>query len=577
MEFPSAVMGHAREFVARSIYVFSELEQRVLRSFFTNTDRRVFFMHSLPSNVAATLLAMYSRIKNPRGLRGVFVDNFLPEFLASFLGETENVWGGEATKFLKARNIDSLGVFYEYSVESGGLVEGFLREIHINPDYLQELAESKKTRRFTDTYLDKYGHNSIARPASYWLGFEQISILAAKSIEWGRPGETEDSSFIELSTRYVDMSGKDYYPADEELGCYGVDARAVRDVIGKSFGYYRELQGENFSGPFPRYLRETFGHLFRDEKDLANGVVGETCDVLGNFLPAATLTSVGVHVSGEALPELLRHLILDKTPENLALVEAVISEASKIGAGQFIRHYEPTEWKWMTWQYLRTDSFSSGISVGENIFTMELPGRQWVEDSLVRSFGKAWAMCGSVNSLLFMLKVAKRKEHDKLPNQFERVSATLSGVMSFRGWRDVQRQSLAAHFRTYLTPLIGFYSYDKEAPESFFQACREIHYENARLYLEMQRTGKAMPPELAQYPLALGNLVGFEFSANLLEWEFCNWQRTKYSVNHEVRQVFLTAEKALREEYPWWSEISRTDTTEAYVFARTKEGVPLHI
>ncbi|MDP3762643.1 MAG: hypothetical protein Q8Q97_01030, partial [bacterium] len=86
-----------------------------------------------------------------------------------------------------------------------------------------------------------------------------------------------------------------------------------------------------------------------------------------------------------------------------------------------------------------------------------------------------------------------------------------------------------------------------------------------------------MPPELAQYPLALGNLIGFEFSANLLEWEFCNWQRTKYSVNHEVRQVFLAAERALREEYHWWSEISRADTTTAYVFARTKEGVPLQL
>lgn len=39
MEFPSAVMEHARGFVNRSIYSFSELEKRVLQSFFTNTDR----------------------------------------------------------------------------------------------------------------------------------------------------------------------------------------------------------------------------------------------------------------------------------------------------------------------------------------------------------------------------------------------------------------------------------------------------------------------------------------------------------------------------------------------------------
>src|SRR3989338_6216000 len=59
MEFPSAVMGHAREFVARSIYVFSELEQRVLRGFFTNTDRRGFFLPFPPSHVFSPLPALY--------------------------------------------------------------------------------------------------------------------------------------------------------------------------------------------------------------------------------------------------------------------------------------------------------------------------------------------------------------------------------------------------------------------------------------------------------------------------------------------------------------------------------------
>ena len=147
--------------------------------------------------------------------------------------------------------------------------------------------------------------------------------------------------------------------------------------------------------------------------------------------------------------------------------------------------------------------------------------------------------------------------------------------MSFRSWRDLQRQSFCAHFRTYVTPLLGFYFYDKRggAPTEFYEACKSLHASNLRLYSGMKRRG--VPDAPAQYPLAIGNMVGFDISANLLQWEFCNWQRSKFSVNHEVRKIFLDEEKVLRKHYPWWAKISRADTTPAYVFARTKQGIPL--
>lgn len=89
----------------------------------------------------------------------------------------------------------------------------------------------------------------------------------------------------------------------------------------------------------------------------------------------------------------------------------------------------------------------------------------------------------------------------------------------------------------------------------------------------MKETG--IPPQLMQYPMALGNLITFQAGGNLLELEFCIWQRTKFSVNHEVRQIFLAMEKALRMQYPWWKEISRADMADAYIFARTKKGTLL--
>ncbi len=79
MNYPEKVLDLAREFVFRPVgFQWTPNEERVLRLVFTNLERRVFFMFGLPANVGATILAMYSRIKNKRGLRGGICGQFSP-------------------------------------------------------------------------------------------------------------------------------------------------------------------------------------------------------------------------------------------------------------------------------------------------------------------------------------------------------------------------------------------------------------------------------------------------------------------------------------------------------------------
>jgi hypothetical protein len=308
-----------------------------------------------------------------------------------------------------------------------------------------------------------------------------------------------------------------------------------------------------------------------NERDLAQGVKGEVCDVLGNFLPAATLTSLGISVSGEALPGLIRHLYLDGTPENLALGELIMKEAQKTGADQFLRHLDITEWDREGWKYLPVQDFHDLLHREENmLFPVPIEGngkmldfRSITNESVEADLSKKVKSLTSIN----------RRDHDKLPRDFERVNAFGRGIMSFRGWRDVQRQGFCTHFRTYLTPLLGFYRYDKPAPEKFFETCGNIWQQNRRTYERLKVAG--VNDEVIQYAMALGNLIGFEIGGNLRQLEFCNWQRSKFTVNHEVRQVFLSIERNLRESHLWWEKISRADMTPAYVFARTKSGFPL--
>lgn len=556
------LLNLAKEFIFSPLdFKWTQEELALVNKIFTNSNGRVFFIYNnLPANMIAVLMAIYSRLKNPRGLRGTFVDNFVPHILASFLAECLNDFGGDPAKFLKIKKIKRLEDFINYSSESKDVYRQFVSNLG-NAEYLESLSRAKKMKDFLATWLDTYGHNSIARPSMLYFCLEQVSILAVKSIEWTRPG----SGYIELSTRYVDMHGKDVYPIEKELELFGVSAAEVRSAINESFKFYCDLQGDDYQGPLPAFLRQQYQAVVPPDK-LEFGVVGETCDVLGNFLPAATLTSVGAGMSGEALTSMIQHLKLDATPENLAIAEFIIQEAGKVGGDQFLRHLDFTAWKRADWEYL---------TVGSVRPECLLPGESFIGQALLQAFRQksTFAMCQNWSDVVSKLLSIQRNGFDKLPREFEQVTAIFQNKMSYRSWRDLQRMGFCMHRRGYLTPELGFYKYDKPAPGVLTEAFVKIHQLNQNLYQLMSE--KPVPPALAQYPLAIGNLINFILSANLRQMEFCNWQRSKPSVNHEVRQIFLWMENELRKKLPWWFQISRANTTPAYVFARGDSDVPL--
>lgn len=554
------LLNHARKFVSSSLsFKWTDLERSVVERFFTNLDGRIFFIHTLPTNMIAVLMAMYSRMRNSRGIRGMMVDSFLPQVLATSLDECQNKYDGKQMKFLNDNNINTLDDFVAHSNETKIVFDEFMSQISVNPKYIEKLSQADKMKVFLSTWLDKYGHNSIARPAMLYICFEQISILLAKSLEWTRPG----SGYIELSTRYVDMAGKNLYPIEKELAEYGIDEDRVLNVMNESFAAYRQLQGDNMDGEFPKFLNDYYSQNGFEGSSLEQGVMGETWDVLGNLLPSSTLTSVGMGISGEALPSLIHHLHLDGNPEFIAAVELLISEAEKIGATQFLRHLDITNWEKSGWEYLSSgDDFEHA------------PDKKFVEDTLfdVLKRKESFVDCGDWLSVINKLKNSERSQYDKLFREFELITVSFGSKMSFRGWRDLQRMGMSTHRRSYLNPHNGFYNYDKPAPDILHEIFSKVNNLNIELYDEMVE--KKVPPSLMEYPLALGTIISFIMSSNLRQWEFCNWQRSKPSVNHEVRQSFIDFENKLRVAYPWWKDISRADITPAYTFARGSE-IPL--
>lgn len=552
-------------------YSFTPLEEMALRRFFTNVASRIFFIHSLPPSMQAALLSMYSRIENARGIRGHFVDNLLPMILLSFSegfskqpesdGKLKELVE-EMQRFVKTNKLTTLDRFVAHSEEHERLLMEFV-DAAADPGYFERLASSPRFRWFMTLFLDRYGHNSIARGAMLTFGAEDVSILAAKSMEWGRPG----AGYIELSTRFVRMDKAELYPFWEDLSVAELDQGLIRDIeqeTREALGLYQKLMT---GGNLEAFFRDLH-HARVPEKELSAAVKGEACDLLGNLLPAATLTSLGVSVSGEAFPELIRHLMLDDTPENAALAALIMEESKKVGGDQFLRHVEVTHAKRRNWRYLATEHFGgSQMLMGPAVL-------DWIGDDELRLMAKMELALQDHEGGSESLKpdAVDRGPHDKLPNQFEYFSGFFRGVMSFRGWRDLHRQGFCTHFRTYLTPEIGFYRYDKPAPQWLDDRFHDVYVANALLYRRMRAAG--ISRAMCQYPLALGNMVGFQAGGNLAQWEFVLWQRSKFSVNHEVRQVALRMDEKLREAYTFWESIARTDRTPAYLFARTSEGIP---
>ena len=127
----------AREYMNADVeYKFSQTERIVLARFFTNCDKKVFFIRFLPAAISSALLAMYSRIKNPRGLRGHFVDNLLPLILASFLPKLKNEENAnEVIKYIGKNGIKTIEEFIHHSDDAREAFTQFLKNTNVDPEY----------------------------------------------------------------------------------------------------------------------------------------------------------------------------------------------------------------------------------------------------------------------------------------------------------------------------------------------------------------------------------------------------------------------------------------------------------
>ena len=284
---------------------FSAEEQKRLAAFFTNLERPIFGL-KLPQEVAGALFSRYSR--SSKSLRRTFLDEFL----------------GDPELGLK----DLLGA------------------LPVNGDS----AALKRARAFYDRVLVGYGDDSVAQLGGAHLACENISNVAAKIIEDARIGIAP----LEKSTRYVRFDHKDadgnylFYrepkimasrhrdPYLETMNLlfdtYSRQMEPMLESIAKALPIEQvEVRDPTTGKTLPYVAANKDDRLRRWAETAYRATVrAHACDVLRSYLPAATLTNVGMFGAGQAFEYLLTKLYSNELSEAQAVAGAMHGELSQL-------------------------------------------------------------------------------------------------------------------------------------------------------------------------------------------------------------------------------------------------------
>lgn len=278
---------------------FSPAERQQLAPFFTNLTENIFGL-KLPQEVAGALFSRYSR--SSKSLRRIFLDEFLT-------------------------NADLL-----LNQLPGGQGSGADHNIAL-----------KRAREFYDRVLIGYGDDSVAQLGGAHVACEQVSNVAAKLLEDARIGLAP----LEKSTRYVRFDAKntdgdylfykeprimsspyrDAYLAGMRLlfATYAAQMEPMIEFVKNSLPVEAVAWKHPQTGDPLTYKEASKDEQLRKWAETAYRatVRAQACDILRAYLPAATLTNVGLFGVGQAFEHLLNKLYSHDLAESHLLATGI--------------------------------------------------------------------------------------------------------------------------------------------------------------------------------------------------------------------------------------------------------------
>src|SRR5258708_33047533 len=241
----------------------TDAERDRLRPHFTNLDRPVFGVVTLPETVKGALFARYSRYAGT--LRRLFLDEF-----ADSLPEVPVV----------------------------------------------DLAEGERAAKLYETIFLGYGDDSVAQLGGAHIACEWTSNLLTKILQRPRL-----AAYLEQSTRYIAydaaLDGYGYrYHRDPR---FGPAYEAAMDDLFATYSGLLQGVSEWAAEMFPAAEGESPAAHRR-------AVRAKALDLIRGILPAASLSHVGIYATGQTYEQLVLHLLAHPLAEARAYGEMLLEE-----------------------------------------------------------------------------------------------------------------------------------------------------------------------------------------------------------------------------------------------------------
>lgn len=477
---------------------FSENQLKILSRYVTSTKSNIFVLRNLPEVIKGALFSRYSR--SILGLRSLL----LKEFILN-----------EETAFAN--------------------IAGFGPEDHNDDQNLEEqMIATRKAQNFYDRILDGYGDDSIGELGGAHLALENISMLAAKSIEDCRIG----GSPLEKSTRYIYFDQKfqnEYLFYREPI----LMTSAYRELYIRTCNHLFET----YSKLIPPLTELMEKKLPRDPAitnvAYAAATRAKVLDCLRGLLPASALTNMGVYGNGRFFESLLQKFNCSRLAEIEEIGKKSYQELSKV-IPSFIRradigHKHQKTFTQFTEQ-LQSELRTIASQHDAFLDRMVHPGVKLIGYDPDSPYRVAAALLfPHTNVGLLELQEYCRKLPDeslgqileascqfrenrrhKSPRALEHATFTFEILADFGIYRDLQRHRILTQDRQLLTCNFGYY-----VPEEILDTPMAAEYISAmEIAKDAYETICKELPEEAQYVVPMAYNVHWYFHVNLrsLQW-----------------------------------------------------------
>jgi thymidylate synthase ThyX len=533
---------------------FTADEQKALAPFFTNLDRSVFGL-KLPQEVAGALFSRYSR--STKSLRRTFFDEFL----------------GDPELGLK----DLLGAQTSASDNSAAL---------------------KKARAFYDRVLVGYGDDSVAQLGGAHIACENISNVAAKILEDARIGVSP----LEKSTRYVRFDQKDndtylYYREPKIMASRYRDAYLeAMNLLFETYSRQMEPMLQHVAGSLPIEQVEvrdpttgkalSYEEAKRDEKlsrwaetAYRATVRAQACDVLRSYLPAATLTNVGLFGVGQAFEYLLSKLFSLQLEEATSVATAMQTELNQL-IPSFVKRAQVNDYLIETARAARNlaarTAQAAKVSPSEPVTLIDYDTD--AEDKVLAAilYPHARYPLHQLRGIVAQIKKSDRRkifeEHfgkrrhrrDKPGRAFENVYYTFDIIGNLGAYRDIHRHRILTQERQDFTTVHG-YDTPEEIQAAGFKSDFDLCMARAAdLYDKIYQES----PGEAQYVVPFAYRTRWYMKMNLREAVHLCELRTMPQGHPDYRFIAQEIWRKIQEVHPALAEVGRFIDWKSYRLGR---------